>query len=160
MDSMQTGYGLMTWADGRRYEGYWVNSKCTGFGILTHKDGRRYEGEYVNDKMQVSLAAQAHPELTRPAAAGCGGRERICVGYVEQHRCAFARGCDAKCGRAMACTRGRTGPSTTGNTKTTRRTAAAYIRGLMAPCTKVPHPSRSPHRTEPSSSGIFGPFRH
>ena len=22
VDSMQTGYGLMTWADGRRYEGY------------------------------------------------------------------------------------------------------------------------------------------
>ena len=52
VDSMQTGYGLMTWADGRRYEGYWVNSKCTGFGTLTHKDGRRYEGQYVNDKMQ------------------------------------------------------------------------------------------------------------
>ena len=50
---MQTGYGLMTWADGRRYEGYWVNSKCTGLGTLTHKDGRRYEGQYVNDKMQV-----------------------------------------------------------------------------------------------------------
>jgi len=49
---MQTGYGLMTWADGRRYEGYWVNSKCTGFGILAHKDGRKYEGEYVSDKMQ------------------------------------------------------------------------------------------------------------
>jgi len=46
VDSMQTGYGLMTWADGRRYEGYWVNSKCTGFGTLTHKDGRRYEGQY------------------------------------------------------------------------------------------------------------------
>ena len=43
----------MTWADGRRYEGYWVNSKCTGLGTLTHKDGRRYEGQYVNDKMQV-----------------------------------------------------------------------------------------------------------
>ena len=52
VDSMQTGYGLMTWADGRRYEGNWLGSKCTGFGILTHKDGRRYEGEYVNDKMQ------------------------------------------------------------------------------------------------------------
>lgn len=27
VDSLQTGYGLMTWADGRRYEGYCVNSK-------------------------------------------------------------------------------------------------------------------------------------
>ena len=63
VDSMQTGYGLMTWADGRRYEGYWVNSKCTGFGTLTHKDGRRYEGQYVNDKMQVRARAVANAWL-------------------------------------------------------------------------------------------------
>jgi hypothetical protein len=66
---MQTGYGLMTWADGRRYEGYWVNSKCTGFGILAHKDGRRYEGEYVNDKMQGQVCKIK--SLLIPVPPGC-----------------------------------------------------------------------------------------
>lgn len=76
VDSMQTGYGLMTWADGRRYEGYWVNSKCTGFGTLTHKDGRRYEGQYVNDKMQVRAPALGEcidgMALSSPLKLVCG----------------------------------------------------------------------------------------
>ena len=73
VDSMQTGYGLMTWADGRRYEGYWVNSKCTGFGTLTHKDGRRYEGKYVNDKMQVRKTRPTGLASDVMAARGLSG---------------------------------------------------------------------------------------
>jgi len=41
----------MVWADGRRYDGEWLENRCNGRGVLTYKDGRRYEGEYKLDKM-------------------------------------------------------------------------------------------------------------
>eukprot|EP00961_Rhodomonas_salina_P244499 3304710-Rhodomonas_salina.1 len=46
-----TGRGYMVWADGRRYDGEWLENRCNGRGVLTYKDGRRYEGEYKLDKM-------------------------------------------------------------------------------------------------------------
>lgn len=46
-----TGRGFMIWADGRRYDGEWLENRCNGRGVLTYKDGRRYEGEYKLDKM-------------------------------------------------------------------------------------------------------------
>ena len=36
----------MIWADGRRYDGEWLENRCNGRGVLTYRDGRRYEGEY------------------------------------------------------------------------------------------------------------------
>ena len=41
----------MIWADGRRFDGEWLDNRCNGRGVLTYKDGRRYEGEYKLDKM-------------------------------------------------------------------------------------------------------------
>jgi len=41
----------MIWADGRRYDGEWLENRCNGRGVLTYRDGRRYEGEYKLDKM-------------------------------------------------------------------------------------------------------------
>ncbi len=46
-----TGRGYMIWADGRRYDGEWLENRCNGRGVLTYRDGRRYEGEYKLDKM-------------------------------------------------------------------------------------------------------------
>ena len=40
---MMTGRGFMVWADGRRYDGEWLENRCNGRGVLTYKDGRRYE---------------------------------------------------------------------------------------------------------------------
>ncbi len=51
MDDKMTGRGYMVWADGRRYDGEWLENRCNGRGVLTYKDGRRYEGEYKLDKM-------------------------------------------------------------------------------------------------------------
>lgn len=44
--------GMMTWADGRRYEGNWLEGRCTGHGTTTFKSGSKYVGNYVADKMQ------------------------------------------------------------------------------------------------------------
>jgi hypothetical protein len=41
----------MSWADGRRYEGEWLDGKCTGRGVTTFANGSRYEGVYLEDKM-------------------------------------------------------------------------------------------------------------
>ena len=44
------GYGIYTWRDGRRYEGYYKDDKKEGFGIYIWEDGRKYEGEWVDGK--------------------------------------------------------------------------------------------------------------
>ena len=44
------GKGVYTWADGRRYEGEYVNDKKHGFGVYTYPDGRSYKGEWANGK--------------------------------------------------------------------------------------------------------------
>lgn len=33
----QDGFGIFTWADGRRYEGYWSKGNQHGFGRLCHE---------------------------------------------------------------------------------------------------------------------------
>ena len=30
------GHGYLTWADGSRYEGYWIDDKANGYGKLIH----------------------------------------------------------------------------------------------------------------------------
>lgn len=44
------GSGLFTWADGRVYEGEYVDDKKEGQGIFTWPDGRKYDGAWVNGK--------------------------------------------------------------------------------------------------------------
>ena len=44
------GQGIYKWADGRRYEGEYLNDKKDGFGIYTYPDGRSYKGEWANGK--------------------------------------------------------------------------------------------------------------
>ena len=44
------GYGIFNWADGRIYEGQYLEDKKEGEGILTWPDGRRYEGPWKAGK--------------------------------------------------------------------------------------------------------------
>jgi len=44
------GYGIQTWVDCSKYEGYWDIDKANGYGKLYHADGDIYEGEWKNDK--------------------------------------------------------------------------------------------------------------
>jgi hypothetical protein len=44
------GYGLLTWKDGKKYEGYFVNDKREGQGKFTWKDGRIYDGMWKDGK--------------------------------------------------------------------------------------------------------------
>ena len=47
--------GVYLWADGRMYQGDWLNNNMHGKGVYTWKDGRRYDGEYLNDKKHVTI---------------------------------------------------------------------------------------------------------
>jgi hypothetical protein len=42
--------GIYKWADGRNYNGQWVNNKMEGHGVFIWPDGRIYNGDYKNDK--------------------------------------------------------------------------------------------------------------
>jgi Uncharacterized protein conserved in bacteria len=44
------GKGVYVWADGRKYEGEYVNDKKDGYGIYTWADGRKYQGYWSNGK--------------------------------------------------------------------------------------------------------------
>lgn len=46
---------MYQWADGRCYEGEWLNNNMHGKGLYTWKDGRKYDGEYHNDKKVITL---------------------------------------------------------------------------------------------------------
>jgi len=46
-----TGRNTITYADGTRYEGDFVNGKPQGKGTMTLPDGSRYEGDFVNDNL-------------------------------------------------------------------------------------------------------------
>ncbi len=45
---MMHGQGVYEWADGRKYEGPYVEDKKSGFGIFKWPDGKRYEGPWAN----------------------------------------------------------------------------------------------------------------
>ena len=40
------GFGVYTWADGRCYEGEYLNDKKHGFGKYIWADGRQYIGHW------------------------------------------------------------------------------------------------------------------
>ena len=44
------GEGTLTWADGRQYEGGFINDKRHGWGEFKWKDGRQYRGGWDNGK--------------------------------------------------------------------------------------------------------------
>ncbi|EGR31532.1 hypothetical protein IMG5_107520 [Ichthyophthirius multifiliis] len=44
------GYGIQTWADGAKYEGYWKDNKVSGQGKFWHVDGDIYDGQWEQDK--------------------------------------------------------------------------------------------------------------
>jgi len=44
------GQGVYMWADGRKYEGEYVNDKKHGYGIYTYPDGRSYKGQWASGK--------------------------------------------------------------------------------------------------------------
>ena len=46
------GYGLFTWADGRKYEGQYFDDKKEGRGVFTWPDQRKYDGLWVNGKQE------------------------------------------------------------------------------------------------------------
>ena len=43
------GYGMMSWGDQSKFEGYWKGDKRVR-GTMTMIDGQIYEGNFLNDK--------------------------------------------------------------------------------------------------------------
>ena len=50
MDDVKEGYGVLTYVNGERYEGYWKADKAHGKGTLTYSTGDRYIGDWVAGK--------------------------------------------------------------------------------------------------------------
>ena len=46
------GFGVFSWADGRQYEGQYVDDKKEGHGIFTWPDSRKYDGMWINGKQE------------------------------------------------------------------------------------------------------------
>ena len=46
---MNDNEGTMTWPDGTKYVGGYVDGKQEGHGTYTAEDGGTYEGEWLND---------------------------------------------------------------------------------------------------------------
>ena len=44
------GQGILTWKDGKKYEGNFVNDKREGQGKFTWADGRKYVGQWKAGK--------------------------------------------------------------------------------------------------------------
>jgi hypothetical protein len=47
----ESGYCVMTWPQGQRYEGAFRDRKMSGYGVMTWPAGARYEGERQKDNM-------------------------------------------------------------------------------------------------------------
>jgi hypothetical protein len=44
------GFGKFIFADGKSYEGFYLNDKKHGYGIFTWLNNKRYEGWWYNGK--------------------------------------------------------------------------------------------------------------
>ena len=66
---MPHGYGVLFYANGDRYAGYWQNGKKSGFGAYTYKNGDRYVGNWDDDKR----AAWAYVSTTRAKCTRASG---------------------------------------------------------------------------------------
>ena len=51
MDARYPSQGILTWSDGRRYEGEFLEDEMSGEGKYTWPDGREYRGEFKSNKM-------------------------------------------------------------------------------------------------------------
>eukprot|EP01147_Barroeca_monosierra_P010132 gene10132-2298_t len=49
-EGQRDGFGILTFADGARFVGYFQNGLCNGKGILTFPDNSKYEGDFENGK--------------------------------------------------------------------------------------------------------------
>lgn len=46
-ESVSTGYGVLTWASGTRYEGEFLNDQLHGRGTVYNADGSQYSGQWI-----------------------------------------------------------------------------------------------------------------
>ncbi|MCX5848374.1 MAG: hypothetical protein NTW65_02850 [Deltaproteobacteria bacterium] len=52
VNNKKTGRGTYTFANGNKYEGDWVNDKRNSRGTYTYANGDKYEGDFVDGKQQ------------------------------------------------------------------------------------------------------------
>ena len=45
------GKGIMSYADGDKYDGDWKDGKKNGKGIMSYADGEKYDGDWKDDKI-------------------------------------------------------------------------------------------------------------
>ena len=53
LNDQKHGWGVFTWADGRKYEGFWAEGKQHGEGALMYK-GKCKNGIWINGKLAKS----------------------------------------------------------------------------------------------------------
>ena len=58
------GRGVLTWKDGRKYEGNFKKDKKEGFGVFTFRDGRVYEGQWKDGLQHGKGVLKKHNVLS------------------------------------------------------------------------------------------------
>lgn len=82
VDGKPHGRGVFTWADGHRYKGEWSDGKMQGQGTYIHSNGVRIAGRWHNGKPhgQAVLTRSDGSRLTGQWRDGC---------HVERHNVCF-----------------------------------------------------------------------
>ena len=75
-DNTRHGQGVMTWADGSKFEGEWREGKINGEGVQHFVSGDKYEAsiQYLQNTFQIERAAvcSAMARILIPAGVLCG----------------------------------------------------------------------------------------
>ena len=60
-NSKRHGHGVMTYADGDKYDGEWEDDNQHGDGVYTWEDGAIFDGEFENGKRHGRVRSLAPP---------------------------------------------------------------------------------------------------
>lgn len=49
-NTYQEGKGIVTYANGEKYDGEWIGGKKCGLGVYTYPSGAKYDGQWMGDR--------------------------------------------------------------------------------------------------------------
>jgi hypothetical protein len=67
LNGYTNGEGTFYFKNGNKYVGSWIYGKRTGAGIMSYAEGGRYEGQFLNDKNMVKEPISSKTEVNMSA---------------------------------------------------------------------------------------------